>query len=380
MSGVITPLIDTLLHEVLGKRVDSQSARPLVEPVKPLSPGQAPSGLHSDSRLGAEHTPGMLPQARLGTSARPGTAEPPLTPASTTTHFSPAARSIADILLKFPAPPSVVKPQAPLLEDGAAGNAPVLATRLQHSIESSGLFYESHLARWYRGDMSRSALEREPQMLFHALRLPTARTQAADHARSGLPPLGGTGLSPAPAGGGAPAPLAPLAGAAASGQGGASEMTAGDTLEPPRPVSSANGEAMDESLQGIVRHQLELLVTPTLRWEGDVWSSVFMALVVHIPEVLGQQTNGEQQEPGEEDEDPVWHSQLNLRLPQLGAIDVQLHLRTAALSLALQSESEACVKALDAGREALVERLCACGFDEVRVSVLAKQSEPEDEQ
>eukprot|EP00952_Eustigmatos_sp_NYUAD-ZCMA_P003765 16491-Eustigmatos_ZCMA.PRE.1 len=35
-----------------------------------------------------------------------------LPPGSTQTHFSPAARSIADVLLRFPAPPTVMRAEA----------------------------------------------------------------------------------------------------------------------------------------------------------------------------------------------------------------------------------------------------------------------------
>ena len=41
MSG-ITPILDTLLHQVLGKRVDVPVARQTPEPVRPLSPAEAP--------------------------------------------------------------------------------------------------------------------------------------------------------------------------------------------------------------------------------------------------------------------------------------------------------------------------------------------------
>lgn len=40
-----------------------------------------------------------------------------------------------------------------------------LAVRLQASIDNSGLFYESHLQRWYGGFLPRARLEQEPQML-----------------------------------------------------------------------------------------------------------------------------------------------------------------------------------------------------------------------
>ncbi|WP_235937166.1 hypothetical protein [Vreelandella azerica] len=48
-----------------------------------------------------------------------------------------------------------------------------LATRLESSIRDSGLFYESHLKRWFQGDAARQQLLREPQMQPGIRPLPT---------------------------------------------------------------------------------------------------------------------------------------------------------------------------------------------------------------
>nr|WP_298376161.1 flagellar hook-length control protein FliK [uncultured Halomonas sp.] len=411
MSGVITPLLDTLLHQVLGKRVDTQANRELLEPVKPLTAGQAPRALHSDSRLHTERSAVALPGASAKETKGEAAPLPPAstTPASTTTHFSPAARSIADILFKFPAPPSVIRSPAPLLTGGidpGAINAPALAGRLQSSIETSGLFYESHVGRWYRGEMPGSALLREPQMqvqssnsaLINALMTKPGHTEGASTAgsllidRRSLPALLGAErwiLTPLPTGAPTASPLAPLSPVQAA----LAFMTPQDVAQAfaqrgELPIGSAIGsgvnsahaganangmDGIDESLQGILRHQLELLVTPTLRWEGDLWSGVFMALVIQVPEQLAEHARQEKdQQQGEEEQEAVWHSQLRLELPRLGELEVQLHLRNTALRLVLQSESAACTGMLNAERDALSERLTRCGFADVQVNVLTK--------
>nr|WP_298522829.1 flagellar hook-length control protein FliK [uncultured Halomonas sp.] len=411
MSGVITPLLDTLLHQVLGKRVDTQANRELLEPVKPLTPGQAPRALHSDSRLHTERSAVALPGASAKESRGEAAPLPPATttPASTTTHFSPAARSIADILFKFPAPPSVIRSPAPLLTGGidqGVVNASALASRLQGSIETSGLFYESHVGRWYRGEMPGSALLREPQMqvlssnsaMANALMTKPGQSEGAASAssllidRRSLPALLGAErwvLTPLPAGASPASPLAPLSPIQAA----LAFMTPQDVAQAfaqrgELPIGSAIGsginsahiganasamDSIDESLQGILRHQLELLVTPTLRWEGDLWSGVFMALVIQVPEQLAEHARQEKdQKQGEEEQEAVWHSQLRLELPRLGELEVQLHLRNTALRLVLQSESAACTGLLNAQRDALSERLARCGFDDIQVNVLTK--------
>ncbi|QHC50384.1 hypothetical protein EKK97_13445 [Billgrantia tianxiuensis] len=168
MSG-ITPLLDTLLHQVLGKRVDTAPPRELTEPVRPVDPGEGPRALHSDSRLEGRR-PATAPLQGASTHAQRGDGQllrgdTPQAPASFQTHFSPSARTIADLLLRFPAPPSVLSAKAPLMNAGETPGASTLADRLQSSVRDSGLFYESHLARWYRGEMSRQQLGNEPQML-----------------------------------------------------------------------------------------------------------------------------------------------------------------------------------------------------------------------
>lgn len=407
MSG-ITPILDTLLHQVLGKRVDTPPPRDLLEPVKPLTPGVAPRAIQGDSQLDAGRA--GVANSRLGIgepSARQTLpTNPILNPASTTTHFSSAARTIADILVKFPAPPSVIQAPAPLMQDDVSSNTPLLAARLQHSIESSGLFYESHLARWYRGEMTRAALEREPQMWrFQSLQPPPGGKAGGMSSAelAGLAPvLRGRGellnplsslssLNPKASGGndgalGMPATgragpalgsaTLPLPAATTANTGAANATGQGMPVAPPAseagetPLRLPTLETIDDTLQGIIRHQLELLVTPTLRWEGDIWSGLFMALSLQLPETLDERAGSGEEERKEGDDDPVWHSQLSLRLPRLGELDVQMHLRSTSINLTLQSGSEACLASLEAGREDLEGRLRRCGLDDVRVSVL----------
>lgn len=378
MSGIVTPIIDTLLHQVLGKRVDAQEPRQVFEPVKPILPGRAPRAIHSNSNLDAERTEVALPQSTIGKSALRTT---PLSaagiPSSTTTHFSPAARTIADILVKFPAPPSVIRPQAPLVIEGASFSAQSLATGLQQSIETSGLFYESHLARWYRGGLSKAVLELEPQMKFQAL----SRANVNPGAEA---PVAGRGetttltfkaidriLLP-------PAPLKPDAASLVNTEQVARQAALDGAAESSQAARVANMGLLDDTLQGIVRHQLEVMVTPTLRWEGDLWSGVFMALMIQVPEVLDERGRGEQGKREGDDDAAIWHSQLNLSLPRLGALDVQLHMRSASLALILESDNEYCVSALSKGRDLLVERLRGCGFEDARVSILKKMQEDTD--
>ncbi|MDR5905775.1 flagellar hook-length control protein FliK [Franzmannia qiaohouensis] len=421
MSG-ITPLLDTLLHQVLGKRVDLPTQRELNEPVRPTDPSRAPRAVHSDSRLDSRQP---TVQGLTGAVAReggrlPGPALPTGdAPASTHTHFSQAARTIADILVKFPAPPSTLRPAAPLVAPSQPAAVPAgqLATQLQSSINHSGLFYESHLGRWYRGELPRQALDAQPQMQL------TQGQRAPQAAPATLSPSAGGGAMQWPAAPLSPrgalvfsGPFVPLGSPAASvalgmmttaqpGAGGAANtlgaggyiplssqpsfaapgasasapvastappalpaQVAAQAMEGAEPVASrAAGqlaESTNELLQGLIRHQLEVLVTPILRWEGDVWSGIFMALMIQLP------VERERSPPGEgggahEEEEPAWHSTLSLTLPALGEIHVDLRLKGERVALTLESVSRDVVQRLEEGKERLRDRLTARGFQEV---------------
>ncbi|MBZ9556958.1 MULTISPECIES: flagellar hook-length control protein FliK [unclassified Modicisalibacter] len=372
MSGVITPLIDTLLHQVLGKRGEAPVFRDMPQPVKPMAPGSAPRAVHSDSRLESGRAGAAVVQPRLVADGegRPATAGSPLLPSSTATHFSPAARTIADVLLKFPAPPSVLTASTPLVADPASVSASQVANRLQGSIASSGLFYESHLASWFRGNLTRGDLLREPQMQFApppAAHKGNARpagpsltpmNEQAAASRSGVPAL-------------ATATFRPVAGpvAAVVGDAGTLASLDLDTAD----VDTRHGPVAaraDDALQHLVRHQLELLVTPTLRWEGDVWSGLFMALALHMPAGLEERDSRQGDGSQQGEEELVWHSEMTLRLRRLGELDVQLRLRDRAVSLEIRADDAATLDSLQSGKAEFESRLRRCGLDEVRVDVL----------
>lgn len=339
MSG-ITPLLDTLLHQVLGKRADVPPPRDLNQPVKPVAPGDAPRALHSDSRLDARSPPGhAVPTAREAAStAVPLSGSDAAAPASTHTHFSATARAIADLLLRFPAPTSAVTPAAPLAGNDQPISPFLLAQRLEGSVRDSGLFYESHLARWFAGGLSRQQLEREPQMWRTLVFTPA--------------PTSHTGA-------------APLTGAAAvKGKAGASSAEA--SRSSPLDAMTERRAPVNEHLQGLVRHQLEMLAAPTLRWEGDVWAGLFMALAVHLPPE-GREHRREDGESSSHDDEGICRSELTLDVEGLGAVRVALRMGATTLDIALQARDESVLSDLATELETLRQRLERHGFERVQL-------------
>lgn len=399
------------MHQVLGKRVDTPPPRELNQPVKPIAPADAPKALHSDSRLDSRGSSASLNEitralrAPLNTPAglRPGGDTPS---ASTQTHFTPTARTIADLLIRFPAPPSVVRLPQPLIPAGDSVPPAQVAERLQVSVRDSGLFYESHVARWYRGELPREQLQREPQMWRTQTFVPTppaavrealaplqvklaltpssgdmASTRALLPAgdtvgRGGLGTPASASPSAAPLASGAGMPAAPSPGAlggAAGGEAREAGMPAPGATPPTsdsaQPLRLAQ-EPLHESLQGLVRHQLEMLVTPVLRWEGDVWSGVFMALVMHLPQVEREGRESQDEEAArKERERQGWRSTMTLQVAGLGEVGVDLWLRGSRLDLDLAADDAAVRESLEQGVDRLTPRLEACGLADVRVRV-----------
>ncbi|MEA2119487.1 flagellar hook-length control protein FliK [Halovibrio sp. HP20-50] len=420
MSG-INPLIDTLLHQVLGRQGEVSLQRVLEQPVKPIPPGEGPRALKGDANLdGRPSTSPLNDLKRLPLPGEGGRTLPrgdALTspPGSTQTHFSPAARTIADVLLRFPAPPSVMRPEAPLVTSQEAPSASAVATRLEASIRDSGLFYEAHLKRWFQGAGTRQQLLNEPQMQAGprppappASLLPTGLN--VSQALNGLAPLATPGASMSGQGGMSilpNVPLVPIASEAGlvSRAGIATASTqppAGSTQAPaaaPQTTVSMAGEGREngqsrvdlshpremtelmanrsgrdvvhESLQSLVRQQLEMLVMPTIRWEGDVWAGIFMALVINLPAREEGQEGGQQ----EGEPDGGWRSDMQLEVPNLGAFNASLWLYKNALSIDFTTESTKAYERIDAGLPALEKRLGALDLQKVQLRARYLESE-----
>ncbi|ALM54273.1 flagellar hook-length control protein FliK [Halomonas huangheensis] len=419
MSG-ITTLIDTLLHQVLGKRVDLPPPRDLNAPIKAVDPGRGPREVHSDSRLDARGSSAITSRESGTRSAvtSPNAGTPP----STITSLSAPAQHIADLLLRFPAPSSAILPRQPLLNftpantlNSAPANTPAfqsqttssphptvaintnvinasainasainasainssainpnptleasnglvsqLATRLSHSVRDSGLFYEAHLAHWLKGDMPREQLAREPQMWRALLFRPAAAAEANSMLQ---------GMASAPWRASQPSGFLPRESPLAGVQGDGEPITSGQPQRTEDLAQSAR-QIVHPSLATLVRHQLELLSTPVLRWEGDVWSGLFMALMVqpddryHDPDrpPSDSQTQDEPQQQ-------AWQASMRLEVEGLGTVSIDARLQQSRLALTLGADSTQLRQQLSQHQQDLTARLRAHGLDQIDVIV-----------
>ncbi|QEM83799.1 flagellar hook-length control protein FliK [Halomonas binhaiensis] len=323
MSG-LTPLIDTLLHQVLGKRVDVPATRAPHAPVTPVDPSRFTRPAHSDSRLQGETASTSVgahaTKQTTGNPSRPAASaslarsgEP--ANASAVPHLSKSAWRIAELLQRFPAMPSRLAPSRPLLDtmpmrlstsQTPGTNAPPsdehanivheLSGRLNGSVRDSGLFYEAHLARWFKGDMDITQLTREPHN-----HLPSPTTNV---------------------------------------------------------------------LEALMRHQLEMLVTPQLRWEGEAWLGMFMTLLMQP--AAWQCPDHDNPSVTKEDDagrENAWDTQLHLDLNTLGCISAHLCMTKSHLDIALTNFDEARRPYLEHHKAALEARLRGHGLEHVQVTL-----------
>lgn len=386
MSG-ITALIDTLLHQVLGKRVDLPPPRDINAPVKAIDPGRGPHAVRSDSRLDARHATIVGRHERHGSAASPSSATG--TPSSTITRLSAPAQHIADLLRHFPAPPSAMAARQPLLSAppavlslslasnsamaqlrpgniGEESSRPVagqIALGLANQIRDSGLFFESHLARWIKGEIPHEQLAREPQV-WRVLRF---RPVIANP--SGKP----RGLAPAPWRARQPAGFVPHD----------SPLTVPpgvqDSIHWQPPSAEQNQPVIHDSLALLVRQQLELLSTPILRWEGDVWSGLFMAMLLQ-PDL--RQQNDRRPATGHHQQNPsrhsAWQAQLRLDVDDFGPLCVDIRLQQAQLLLSLASHDHQVRERLQQHQQLLATRLRRQGLQQIEIRVVAAISTAQD--
>ena len=232
-------------------------------------------------------------------------------PDTASTSLSQTGKLISFLLTGQPSPqPASLAANQPLLQaPPTAGQA--LAPLLKQAISESGLFYESHQARWLSGETDAAAtLMREPQG-----RSPAAGTQ---------PPATG-----------AAATAGTTASSAATGTTSPTRRRPGPSPRAKRPRSSAPKRPLPPRHAPRRRfpidccrwctQQLDALATNHYAWRGMAWP--------------GQRVEWDIDDPSGDSAEKTrgraggWRSSLRLTLPKLGAVEARLHLTDAGVSL-----------------------------------------------
>lgn len=198
----------------------------------------------------------------------------------------------------------------PLLPTGMAGQ---LALALSHAMQSSGLFYESHLREFAFGQRSVAQMRGEPQA--------QAGREAGGGTQSGSTQARGTGE--------AAGSQTQQASQAAGQQSQTPTQTAAQTTQSSAHLAGAL-LSMDPSTHVLVRQQLETLANQAFAWQGEAWPGGDLEWEVR------------RREPqGDTEETDNWSTRLKLNLPGLGEVVARLSLSETQLVMHLAAPESA---------------------------------------
>jgi hypothetical protein len=267
---------------------------------------------------------------------------------------------------------------------GAPEDSEAVALALKDAVGKSGLFYESHQAKWAQGQLPVEALLAEPQgklsNVARALSMAAAALRGQAEGEAALQGRPAPALAQATAMPGAAAPVqAATPGAAANAQpsaqaaaalfaasgalpgaapGAAQQVAAAQSAgiaaatqnaHPPGNDGDAavlrvgmGRNAIAPELSGTVRQQLEALASNTYAWQGQIWPGQ------QLEWEIVKEDEGKKSQSGENLAEN-WTTHLRLRLPRLGGVSASIRLLGGqAIDIDLQAESDETRRTLSA--------------------------------
>jgi len=266
---------------------------------------------------------------------------------------SSAGQLVADLVRLPPAAPT--RQSQPAL-DSPPQQAQALPEPLARAVERSGLFYESHQARWVGGEYPLERLLQEPQ----------ASTANAASTKPAAPAAPGDDV-PAPLA--APtAPKFPVAVAAdvEAEQNEAKPATVQDGRDTNVNARERATEIVARDALNIVRQQLDALETRHIHWLGEIWPGQTMRW--EIGEEAGHEHDAR-------DAEHAWDSRFVLDLPALGSVGATLVLSGNRLRVCVSARDEATVAVMRESGDELVRALAAAGIETSSLQV--EQREPD---
>ena len=250
-------------------------------------------------------------------------------PLATPEQLGSTARLLSSMSQQAPEKAYVRAAQsAPLWATTHPPESKQLAGLLQTALSNSGLFYESHQAQWLGGARSTAQLMAEPQNLTpeqaKAVTAGNTANKAAvtnDNANTA-------------------AIIRNTASANTSNESSTSSLTEGKT------------PGIPDHLQPLVQQQLNALETSQMIWQGNVWTGQDMQWEVHEQASQTPATEGQKQ----------WVTQIQLDLPNLGAVAATLKFNSAGLSLTLNAGTSQTRAVLGSASTQLVSALSDAGI------------------
>lgn len=306
--------VDRLSTDSERARLEDDPRRAAMAVAIPSRAG-ASIGSHAMDLLGLRGGVGeSIAAGARGGAVEPESARPELTSASL--RLTSAASVLHVALADSPVPlePPLIASFAPLATMSDA-SAVAIARALHADVATSGLFYESHLARLARDDYPLSLLQAEPQAAWKASA--TSRESVAETQSLAM----------------------------------RMQTAVGAPADASTPSEAVGGRAPIEPAPAMVERQLAALETRALVWTGEVWPG--QRATIRIAE------DDEPEEPARPDQrtSAAWQTRIDAELPNLGHVSAVLLLDDGRLSLRLRAESPALGEHLTRARHELADAL-----------------------
>ena len=213
---------------------------------------------------------------------------------------------------------------------GPTTDASLLGRTLQQGLRESGLFYESHLVRWFGGDYPLEDILREPQG-----RLSQRLSQTGE--RTAVPAY-------------------ELA--LASARTGSTEIM--EAVFKKAGTSMAHEGIADLRSLPTVSEQLSALQSGHLLFRGDLFPGQHLEWAVAEREA-GRNKAGHRERH--------WETSININLPHLGPVTALLTLDGAGISVKVSAENSMAVAVLETGKARLVKQLEGAGLTPAEMSI-----------
>jgi hypothetical protein len=209
-------------------------------------------------------------------------------------------------------------------------DASLVSRVLQQGLRESGLFYESHLARWFGGEYALEDILREPQGRRSSFLQPSPR-ESGD-------------------------PLGDLARAGMKN----GSMEAMEAVLRKAGTSMSHEGVVDQHALPVVREQLSTLQSGQILFRGDLVPGQGMEWQVREREAR-RNAAGEQERS--------WETSLTLEMPKLGSVSARLKLDGNRVSVELRAANPASAECLGGGRSRLAEQFEAAGLVPAEIGI-----------
>ena len=218
------------------------------------------------------------------------------------------------------------------LLSGPPVHAGQVGLMLQQGLRESGLFYESHLARWFCGDYPLEEILREPQGRLSHLKLPMTGMPA----ESSMEGLARAGMK-------------------------TGSLEVMEAIVKRAGVTMAHEGIADQRSLALVREQMDSLQSGQVIYRGELFPGQQMEWTVQEREA--ERNRSDNQGHG-------WDTTMRLDLPLLGAVTARLTLNGTRVSVALSADDATSAALIDAGRPELREQLEAAGLAPGEIGVV----------